>query len=327
MSLNLKNKRILVTGGAGFIGSFLVEKLVKIEAKVRVADNLSNGSLDNLKSVKNKIEFLKLDLRNYKNCLKATEGQDFVFNLAAKVTNIGYNREHHIEMFEENMLLQMYPIKAAFENKVKKFLQGSTVCVYPHDAIIPTPESEGEKGRPEDTNEGYGWAKRMGEVLAKFYHQKGMPVVVSRFSNAYGPRDHFDLKIAHVIPAFIVKCLKNKNVEVWGTGKQTRSFLYVEDAAEALLKIMRYAEDPYPINTGGSKMISMENLLKLIIKELKTNNQVVWDTSYSDGHKERQADTTRMKKITDWTPKTDLKVGLKKTIDWYLTSRAVKPGK
>ncbi len=315
-----RNKKILVTGGAGFVGSFLVEKLVDLGAKVRVTDNLSNGSLKNLKNVRTKIEFWKIDLNNYKNCLKATKNQDLVFNLAAKVTNIGYNLKHHIEMFENNMLLQMYPLKAASENKVKKFLQASTVCVYPHDAAIPTPESEGERGKPEDTNEGYGWAKRMGETLARFYHQKGMKVVVSRFSNVYGPRDHFNLEIAHVIPAFIVKCLNNKKVELWGTGRQTRSFLYVEDAAEALLKIMEHANDSEPINTGGSEMVSMKDLLKLIMEELKTDNKIVWNTSYPDGHKQRQADTARMKKITGWTPETKLKEGLKKTIKWYLNN-------
>lgn len=316
-----QNKNIAVLGGAGFVGSFLVEKLVELRAEVRVADDLSNGSLDNLKSVIDKIELLELDLKKEKNCLKATKGQDLVFNLAAKVTNIGYNRNHHLEMFKDNMLLQMYPIKAAFENKVKKFLQASTVCVYPHDAIVPTPESEGERGKPEETNEGYGWAKRMGEVLARFYHQKGMSTVVSRFSNVYGPRDHFNLEIAHVIPAFIVKCLKDNPLYAWGTGEQTRSFLYVEDAAESLLKLMEFGNNPTPVNTGGSDMISMKDLLNLIIEELGTNNEIVWDTSYPDGHKQRQADITKMKEITDWIPETNLKQGIKETIRYYKESK------
>ena len=312
-----QDKKVVVLGGAGFIGSFLVEKLVGLGAVVRVVDNLSNGSLKNLADVADKIQFMKLDLRKESSCRRAVKGQELVFNLAAKVANIGYNRDHHIEMFEENMFLQMYPIKAAYGMGIKKFLQASTVCVYPHDAIVPTPESEGERGRPEDTNEGYGWAKRMGEVLARFYHQKEMPVVVSRFSNVYGPRDHFDLSVAHVIPAFIVKCLKDEKVEVWGTGEQTRSFLYVEDAAESLLKLMEFSNNPEPINTGGSEMISMKDLLNIIIEELGTKNEIVWNTSYPDGHKERQADTTKMKEITNWKPQTDLRKGIKKTIEWY----------
>lgn len=309
-----KDKKVAVLGGAGFVGSHLVEKLLKEGAVVRVVDNLSNGNMDNLAGLD--FQFFKLDLRNYRDCLKAVENQDYVFNLTAKVANVQYNRTHQEEMFEENMLLQMYPIKAAHEMGVKKFLQASSVCVYPHDAIIPTPETEGERGRPEDTNEGYAWAKRMGEVLARFYSEKGMPCVVSRFTNVYGPRDYFDDN-SHVIPAFIIRALNEKKIVAWGTGEQQRSFLYVEDAATGLIKIMEFAQDSNPINVGGCEMVSMSNLLNIVVKLLGTDNEIEWDTTRPNGHEKRESDVTRLKEITNWTAETPLEEGIKKTIDWY----------
>lgn len=310
-----KNKKVAVLGGCGFVGSHLVEKLLKEGAIVRVVDNLSNGNINNLDGLRFQ-EFFKLDLRNYSDCLKAVDNQDYVFNLTAKVANVQYNREHHPEMFEENMLLQMYPIKAAYEKEIKKFLQCSTVCVYPNDAIIPTPESEGERGRPENTNEGYGWAKRMGEVLVRFYSEKGMPCVVSRFTNVYGPRDHFDDN-SHVIPAFIMRCLKEKQITAWGTGEQQRSFLYVEDAAVGLMKIMEHSQTPDSINVGGCEMVSMGNLLNIVIKLLGTDNEVIWDTTKPNGHERRESDVTRLKEVTNWTAETKLEDGIRKTIEWY----------
>ena len=311
-----KEKKCVVLGGSGFVGSHLAEMLHKEGARVRVVDDLSNGKIENLALIAPDFEFFKLDLRNYLNCLKAVDGQDYVFNLTAKVANVQYNRTHHPEMFEDNMLLQMYPIKAAHEKGVKKFLQASSVCVYSNDAVVPTPESEGERGRPENTNEGYGWAKRMGEVLARFYSERGLPTVVSRFTNVYGPRDYFDDN-SHVIPAFIKRCLNEKQIVAWGTGEQQRSFLYVEDAAQGLMNIMEKANTPEPINVGGCEMVSMKGLLNIVIKLLGTENEVVWDTTKPNGHERRESVTTRLKEITGWTAETTLEEGVKKTINWY----------
>lgn len=311
-----KDIHIAVLGGCGFIGSRLVELLVKEGAVVRIVDNLSNGNVENLKEVAQNIEFHKRDLRNYVDCLRAVDNQDYVFNLTAKVANVEYNRTHHPEMFEENMLLQMYPIKAAHEKGVKKFLQASTVCVYPNDAEVPTLESEGERGRPENTNEGYGWAKRMGEVLARLYHDRGLPCVVTRFSNVYGPRDHFDDN-SHVIPSFIKKCENGKKIIAWGTGEQSRSFLYVDDAAMSLMKIMEKANSPDPINIGGSEMVTIKDLLNLVIKLMGTENELEWDLTKPNGHERRESDVTRLKEITGWVASTSLEEGLRETIKWW----------
>ena len=311
-----KGKKVAVLGGCGFIGSHLVEALVKEGAIVRVVDDLSNGDVNNFYEVRDNVQFYKFDLRRYEFCLHAVENQDYVFNLAAKVANVQYNREHQPEMFEENILLQMYPIRAAWAHGVRKFLQASSVCVYPSDAVIPTLESEGERGRPEDTNEGYGWAKRMGEVLARLYNDKGLPTVVTRFSNVYGPRDHFGEK-SHVIPAFIHRCLTEKKLIAWGTGEQQRSFLYVDDAVRGLMEVMEKGVNPEPINIGGLEMVKMSTLLDIMVKLLNTDNVISWDATKPNGHEKRQADITKLKELTGWVPETQLEDGLRKTINWY----------
>lgn len=188
-----KNKKVLVTGGAGFIGSHLVEYLVHDGAVVSVADNLERGKLENLQEVRKDVLFHQVDLRNVDMCRKVCEGQDVVMNLAAKVTGIEYNRAHQRDMFESNMILQQNVIKAAQEMNVHRFLQVSTACIYPHDALVPTTENEGTRGEPEPTNSGYGWAKRMGEKLAEFYAKEtSMEIAIVRPFNAYGPRDYYD---------------------------------------------------------------------------------------------------------------------------------------
>src|SRR5262249_17228383 len=156
---------------------------------------------------------------------------EIVLNLAAKITGIGFSQKHQTEMFETNMLLQQNPINAAHRCGVEKFCQVSSACIYPADAVVPTPENEGHRGEPEPANGGYGWAKRMGEILAAYYaRETSMKVVVARPFNAYGPRDHFDERISHVIPALIKKIMDgNDPVEVWGSGNQTRVFVHAAD--------------------------------------------------------------------------------------------------
>ncbi len=244
--------KVLVTGGAGFIGSYLVEQLVEAGAQVRVADNLATGKLENLNAVKREIEFLELDLRDFQQSLQACQGQEFVFNLAAKITGIHYSQQHQSEMFETNMLLQQLPLRAALQQGVSQFCQVSSACVYPADAIVPTPESEGSRGVPEPANAGYGWAKRMGENLAAYYAEEtDMRVVVARPFNAYGPRDHFDLQTSHVIPALIKKVIDGYDpVEVWGSGNQTRVFVHAYDFAKGIRLLAENYDRADPINIG-----------------------------------------------------------------------------
>lgn len=313
-------KKVLVTGGAGFIGSHLVEQLVEEGARVRVADNLERGRAENLTAVKNDIEFLNLDLRDLDNCRKACEGMEVVFNLAAKVTGIEYNRNHHADMFENNMLLQQNPLHASAEKGVARFIQVSTACIYPHDAIVPTPESEGTRGEPEPTNAGYGWAKRMGERLAEYYaRETGMEIGIVRPFNAYGPRDYYDTATSHVIPALIKKVIDGMNpVEVWGSGNQKRVFVHAKDFATGLRLLGEKYAVPDPVNLGHDKEISIRELVEKIQEMTGIKNPVYYNTNMPEGYPRRAADTTKLKKVTGgFTPQISLEEGLAEMIDWY----------
>jgi len=227
MAVNFwKNKKVLVTGGAGFIGSHVVENLLNRGATVRVLDNLQNGKKDNLSEIKNAVEFIEGDCRNEMDALKACKGQDVVLNVAARVGGIEYNRTHQATMMRDNLLLETVMTEAARQANVERFLTVSSACVYPRNCSVPTPESEGFIDEPEPTNGGYGWAKRMGELLGKYYNQEfGMNVGIVRPYNCYGPRDHFDPAVSHVIPALIKRVFDGEDpVIVWGSGNQTRAF-------------------------------------------------------------------------------------------------------
>jgi GDP-L-fucose synthase len=314
-----KNKKTLVTGGAGFIGSYLTELLVAEGAQVTVADNLSRGTRSRIESVIGKIRLETGDLYDPAHCLKVCEGQEVVLNLAAKVTGIEYNRFNMADMFESNMKLQMNVLHAAAEKKVKRFLQVSTACIYPHDAKVPTPESEGERGAPEPTNEGYGLAKLMGEKLAKYYTQeKGIEVLIGRPFNAYGPRDHFDEATSHVIPAIMKRVLDGHDpVAIWGTGNQSRAFVHAKDIARGMMLIAEKAPAASPINIGHDQEVTMKELFSLICKVTGRSPKAYYDTSKPDGYPRRSADTTRLRQITGFTPAVSLEKGLSEMHDWF----------
>jgi len=314
-----KNKKVLVTGGAGFIGSHVVENLVYRGAQVRVFDNLQNGKKSNLTSVKDAIEFMKGDCRNEKDALKACKGQDVVFNIAARVGGIEYNRTHQATMMRDNLLSETIMIEAAHQASVERFLMVSSACVYPRACSVPTPESEGFMDEPEPTNGGYGWAKRMGELLGKYYHEEfGMKVGIVRPYNCYGPRDHFDPAVSHVIPALIKRVFDGENpVVVWGSGKQTRAFLYVTDMAEGMIQSLEKYPTPDPVNLGTDEEISITELVQKIIDYSGVKAKVKFDKTKPDGSPKRNSDNTKMLKEVGFTPKVTLDEGLQNTIAWY----------
>lgn len=315
-----KNKKVLVTGGAGFIGSYLTEYLVHEGAKVTVADNLKRGSKDRIKSVLKDIQLKVLDLANYSDSLKACKNQEVVLNLAAKVTGIEYNRFNMADMFETNMKLQMNALHAASECKIKRFLQISTACIYPNDAKVPTPESEGERSAPEPTNEGYGYAKLMGEKLARYYaREKGMEVLIGRPFNAYGARDHFDEATSHVIPALMKRILDGDDpVTIWGTGNQSRAFVHAKDIARGMMLIAEKAPSGQPINIGHDEQITIKALFQLICKILNRYPKAYFDTSKPDGYAKRGADVTLLKKYTGFVPSIPLQDGIREMADHFL---------
>ena len=308
MSNELTAKRILVTGGAGFLGTFIVEKLMDRGAK-----------RDNLVIPRSK----ECDLRIWENCLKAVKGVDIVIHLAAKVGGIGFNMKYPGELFYDNAIMGIQLIEAARQAGVEKFVAVGTVCSYPKFTPVPFREEDLWNGYPEETNAPYGLAKKMLLVQAQSYRkQYGFKVIYLIPVNLYGPGDHFDPEDAHVIPALIVKFFDAKNrgakeVTAWGTGKASREFLYVEDAAEGIiLATERYDKDE-PVNIGSGRGITIRDLVYLIKDMVGYEGEVVWDSQKPDGQPERMLDTSKAKLDFGFEAKTNLESGLRKTIDWY----------
>jgi nucleoside-diphosphate-sugar epimerase len=295
-----------------------------------VADNLERGRLENLAAVLGEVRFEQVDLREPEMCARACRGQDYVFNLAAKVTGIEYNTSHMRDMFENNMLLQQLPLHAAHECGVPGFLQCSTACIYPHDALVPTPESEGDRGEPEPTNAGYGWAKRMGERLARWYaRETDMNIAIVRPFNAYGPRDYYDRATSHVIPALIKKVLDGEEpIEVWGSGRQSRVFVHARDFATGIKLVAEASPGPEPVNIGHDEQITIAGLLSKIRELTGIHDGQVWfNREKPEGYPQRAADTTRLKAVTGgFVPRISLEQGLGEMIEWYRSQPAASGG-
>ncbi len=313
------NKKVLVTGGAGFIGSHVVEKLVARGANVTVLDNFNHGKKINLSNVINSVALIRGECTNMQDTLKACKNQEIVMNLAARVGGIEYNRTHQATMLGDNLLIETIMFEAAEKAGVERFLVVSSACIYPHDALVPTPEIEGIRGEPEETNGGYGWAKRMAEKLGSYYAGEfGMKVGIVRPYNAYGPRDHFDPKTSHVIPALIKRVLEEENpVIVWGSGKQTRAFLYVEDLADGMIQAIEKYPVADPINLGTDEEVSISDLIQMIILISGKKSSIEFDTSKPDGSLRRNSDNRKAKEKIGFYAKTKLLDVLQKTIDWY----------
>ncbi|MBI5123448.1 NAD-dependent epimerase/dehydratase family protein [Candidatus Roizmanbacteria bacterium] len=314
-----KKRKVLVTGGAGFIGSHVVEMLVDKGALVTVLDNLQSGNLKNLRAVKERIIFIKGDCTDKNIAKKACVGQKIVMNLAARVGGIEFNRNHQATMLRDNLLIGAVMLEEARSAKVERFLVVSSACVYPRNCKVPTPESEGFLDEPEPTNGGYGWAKRMNEKIGMYYAEEfGMKVGIVRPYNCYGPRDHFDSEVSHVIPALIKRILDGENpIMVWGSGTQTRAFSYVTDLAEGMIRAIEKYPEPDPINLGTDEEISIADLVRKILEITGKKSQIKFDTTKPDGSPRRNSDNKKFKKILNIEQEVYLDEGLKKTIEWY----------
>lgn len=309
---------VLVTGGAGFIGSHLLEQLVRTGATVRIADSFESGSRKNFGEVKRKVQILRTDLLEQDNCTKACNGVDIVMNLAAKVAGVEYNSTHSSEMFLKNTRIGMNMLEAARLSDVKGFLCVSSACVYSRDATVPTPEKEGFLGDPEPSNLGYGWAKRVLEIQSKLYaNQYGMKIAIVRPFNTYGPRDHFGSQYGHVIPSLITKVMNGESpLRVWGNGQQTRSFVFVTDVVRGMMLAVENFVTADPINIGSSEEISISELAHLIISIAKSSVGIVFDESKPQGQPRRCPDVRKAKTVIGFESKVPLMEGLRETIDW-----------
>lgn len=304
-----KNKRVVITGGSGFLGSHLVKKLKTLHPKKII----SLSSKD-------------FDLRDFNQCIKAFEKADIVIHLAGKVGGIGFNKRKPAEFFDDNILMGVNAMRAAKKCRVKKFVAIGTVCAYPKFTPAPFTEKDLWNGYPEETNAPYGLAKKMLLVQAQAYRQQyNFNAIYLLPVNLYGPGDNFNPKSSHVIPALIKKFVEakkknSKEVVVWGSGKPTREFLYVADAAEGILLSTEKYNKSEPINLGTGTEISIENLAKLISKIIDFKGKIIFDKTKPDGQPRRLLDVTLAKKEFGFKAKTNFKKGLKNTIDWYLKS-------
>jgi len=302
-------KEILITGGAGFLGSHLVAGLA------RRGVSASQLSLPRSK---------ELDLRRWEHCVRAVDGKDIVIHLAAKVGGIGFNQHYPGELFYDNAVMGIQLIEAARQEGVEKCVVLGTVCAYPKFTPVPFHEDDLWNGYPEETNAPYGLAKKMLLVQAQAYRQQyGFNVIYLLPVNLYGPGDNFDLASSHVIPALIKKFVaavqeEKPVVEIWGTGSASREFLYVEDAARAVLLATEQYNKPDPVNIGSGKEISIKDLVDSIRKHTRFKGEIHWDTSKPDGQPRRCLVTSRAKEEFGFEAEMPFEEGLKRTIAWYV---------
>lgn len=304
--MNLHRKNVLITGGHGFLGSHVINLLKQ--------ENLNYLSCPRSKDY---------DLRNFDDCLGLTYCTDIVIHLAAKVGGIGFNQNNPASLFYDNAMMGINLIEASRRNGIKKIVVVGSVCAYPKFTPTPFKESDLWSGYPEETNAPYGIAKKMLSVqLSAYKAQYNLNGVYLLPVNLYGPRDNFDENSSHVIPALIKKFVnaKRKNeptVSIWGSGTPTREFLYVEDAAEAIVLATKNLNTDQPINLGTGKDISILDLSKKISSIVGYSGEIVWDKSKPDGQPKRQLDVSLAKELLGWSAKVNLDTGLKSTIEWF----------
>jgi GDP-L-fucose synthase len=312
------DKKVLVTGGTGFIGSHLVEMLVAAGARVRVIGRLRKGSLDNLAAVRQEIEFLTGDISQLDVARRAAAGQDIVMHLGAKLTGIGYNVAHSGDMFYQNAVVNLQMMEAARLENVERYLSVSSACVYRRSAPVPTGETEGFIDDPEPTNFGYGWAKRVAEVQARAYAMEyPMKIALVRPYNAYGPRDDFDWETSHVIPATIRKVFERDRVVVWGDGSQLRTFVHARDVARGMMLAIERHPQPDPINLSSDELVSVKDLVLMVRRLSGRDVPVEFDTSKPSGQAIRGADLSKAQALLGYQPQVSLEEGLAETIEWY----------
>lgn len=303
-----KNKKVMVTGGAGFFGSFVVDELRKKCCREIFVPKQEDYDLVNMDSV----------IKAYKD-----SNPNIVIHLAAVVGGIGANRENAGKFFYENLMMGVQLMEVGRQIGIEKFVALGTICCYPKFTPVPFKEEDLWNGYPEETNAPYGLAKKMLLVQSQAYRQQyGFNSIYLMPVNLYGPRDNFNPKSSHVIPALIKKCfdvIKNneREIVVWGTGKPTREFLYVEDATEGILLATEKYNKFDPVNLGAGFEISIKDLAELIVKLTGFKGKIIWDTTKPDGQPRRCLDTTKAEKEFGFKAKTSFEEGLKKTIKWY----------
>lgn len=308
--LSLKNARIVVTGGQGFLGKWLVRHLIEKHHVPKENISIPDSQEQNLLS--------------WENCVSVVKDADIVIHLAARVGGIGFNREFPGTLFYQNLIVGTQLMEASRLAEVKKFVAVGTVCAYPKFTPAPFSEDDLWAGYPEETNAPYGLAKKMLLVQGQAYRQEfGFNSIYLLPANLYGPGDKFDPAHSHVIPALIRKVVEAKAagdpvIHVWGTGKATREFLYVEDAAEGIILATEKYDKPEPVNLGTGREVLIKDLVMQICELVDYPAKIEWQADMPDGQPRRVLNTQRAKKEFGFVADTPFKEGLKRTIDWYI---------
>jgi len=303
-----KDKRVIVTGGGGFLGRVVVQELKDKGCKHITVPRSKQFDLRKTSAIRK---------------LYAQARPDMVIHLAAVVGGIGANRENPGKFFYDNLMMGVELMEQARQMKIAKFVAIGTICAYPKFCPVPFKEDTIWDGYPEETNAPYGLAKKMLLVQSQAYRQQyGFNSIYLLPVNLYGPGDNFSWESSHVIPALIRKCIEakqrgDKQITVWGTGRATREFLYVDDAAHGIVLAAEKFNSSAPVNLGAGFEISIKDLVNLIVKLTKFKGEIVWDASKPDGQPRRCLDTTRARKEFGFKAKVSFEAGLKKTIAWY----------
>ena len=304
-----KDKRVCVTGGAGFLGSYVVEKLRARGATEVFVPRIKDYDLTELGAIRRMLTNARPDL---------------IIHLAARVGGIGANREHPAEFFYDNLMMGAQLMHESWQTGVEKFVALGTVCAYPKFTPVPFHEESLWDGYPEETNAPYGLAKKMLLVQSQAYRQQyGFNSIFLLPVNLYGPRDNFNPNSSHVIPALIKKCVEAKacgdqEIVAWGDGSPTREFLYVEDAAEGILLAAERYNASDPVNLGSAFEISIKDLTETIARLCGFEGRIVWDESKPNGQPRRKLSVERAARLFGFEARTDFAQGLKATIEWYV---------
>jgi len=313
-----QNKKVIVTGGGGFLGSFVVEKLKERGATDIFIPRKRDYNLTDPNAIK----------RMYDDALQGVDPKNVVvIHLAANVGGIGANREHPAEFFYDNAIMGIEMMHQAWKRGVGKFVATGTVCAYPKFTPVPFKEDDLWNGYPEETNAPYGLAKKMMLVQAQAYRQQyGFNAIFLLPVNLYGPRDNFDLQSSHVIPALIRKAVEaqergEKELPVWGDGSPTREFLYVEDAADGIVTAAEKYDGELPVNLGSGYEISIKDLAEMIVRMTGFQGKLVWQTDKPNGQPRRGLDVSRAKALFGWSAQVPFEEGMRRTIQWFKENR------
>jgi len=317
---NWNGRSVLVTGGAGFVGSYLVEDLVYAGAKVKVVDDLSSGSLNRLNAVREEIEFVHADLTDRDSVLSSMQGCSTVLHLAAKAYGMLYSMSHNFEVLRDNLLMVTNVLDACVELDVERTLMVSSSCVYDDESPIPTPELPVHLGLPESVNEGYGWAKRMLEIQSGYaLRDFGLSVAIVRPFNAYGGRYLWQGDASHVVPSLVKKVLDRSGpVVVWGSGEQVRDLLHARDFALGFRLAAERITDGDVVNLAGGSTIRLLDLVERIGEVAGIQPEIMLDRSKAEGRRHKEADLTKLHRlIPEFRQTVSLEQGLQDMVDWY----------